>query len=82
MGRQSTSARQLKGSSSMLFGNASTSTAGHAEDAMSVDGAEKTRDGSVLVSYSFARLCCADSSRTGSCAIVGPKSLDHQGQLV
>jgi len=53
MGRQSTSARQIKGSSSMLFGQTSTSVAGDVDDAMSVDGADRTRDGSVLVSFHF-----------------------------
>jgi hypothetical protein len=35
----------------MLFGQTSASVAGDADDAMSVDGAERTRDGSVLVSH-------------------------------
>lgn len=47
MGKQSTTARQIKGSSSMLFGP--SGGAEHEDDGMSVDGAERTRDGSVLV---------------------------------
>jgi nucleoporin NUP1 len=48
MGRQSNTARQVKGSSSMLFGTASV--ARDAEDGMSIDGADRTRDRSVSVS--------------------------------
>ena len=59
----------------MLFGQTSTSVAGDGDDAMSVDAAERTRDGSVLVS-SRAR-GQADGSRIGSCVIDGPKNLDR-----
>jgi nucleoporin NUP1 len=78
MGRQSTTTRQMKGSSSMLFGN-SASTAGDADESMSVDGAERTRDGSVLVSLVVCG--CADGSRIGSCAIGGQKNIDRLGQI-
>ena len=60
----------------MLFGQTSTSVAGDGDDAMSVDAAERTRDGSVLVS--FTAHGPADGSRTGSCVIDGLKSLDRR----
>ena len=56
--------------------NTSTSVVGDGDDAMSVDGAERTRDGSVLVSF-LAR-GQADGSRIGSCVIDGLKSLDRR----
>lgn len=58
----------------MLFGT-SASNAGDADESMSIDGVERTRDGSVLVSH--IAFDCADRSRIGSCVIGGRRSLDH-----
>lgn len=62
----------------MLFAN-SGSTAGDADESMSVDGAERTRDGSVLVRHTIGG--GADGSRIGSCAIDGRKNLDLHGRI-
>lgn len=57
----------------MLFGN-SASTTGDVDESMSVDGTERTRDGSVLVSFIITGR--ADGSRIGLCVIGGRRNLD------
>lgn len=62
----------------MLFGNSGASAA-DADESMSVDGAERTRDGSVLVRHNSDDR--ANESRIGSCVIGGRKNLDRHGRI-
>jgi len=62
----------------MLFGNSGASAA-DADESMSVDGADRTRDGSVLVCHTSVGR--ANESRIGLCVIGGRKHLDRLGQI-